>query len=97
MIDFLLGLGLTALLILANFIVVELCKLFPKNILGMVPVMIGLDSIMTIGYTFIVKIFTDNIQLFIGGIGLSIVIALTHKVFYMLRTFKVMFKDEIGK
>ena len=88
MIDFLLGLGLTALLILANFIVVELCKLFPKNILGMVPVMIGLDSIMTIGYTFIVKTFTDNIQLFIGGIGLSIVIALTHKVFYMLRTFK---------
>tara|TARA_R110002020_G_scaffold173251_1_gene364031 strand:+ start:14 stop:307 length:294 start_codon:yes stop_codon:yes gene_type:complete len=97
MIDFLLGLGLTALLILANFIVVELCKLFPKNILGMVPVMIGLDSIMTIGYTFIVKTFTDNIQLFIGGIGLSIVIALTHKVFYMLRTFKIMFKDEIGK
>ena len=39
---FLLGLGLTALLILANFIVVELCKLFPKNILSMVPVMIGL-------------------------------------------------------
>ncbi len=97
MTDFLLGLGLTGLLILANFIVVELCKLFPKNILGMVPVMIGLDSIMTIGYTFIVKIFTDNIQLFIGGIGLSIVIALTHKVFYMLRTFKIMFKDEIGK
>ena len=97
MIDFLLGLGLTTLLILANFIVVELCKLFPKNILGLVPVMIGLDSVMTIGYTFIVKTFTDNIQSFIGGIGLSIVIALTHKVFYMLRTFKVMFKDEIGK
>jgi hypothetical protein len=96
MTDFLLGLGLTALLILANFIVVELCKLFPKNILGMVPVMIGLDSIMTIGYTFIVKTFTDNTQLFIGGIGLSIVIALTHKVFYMLKTFKKMFKHEIG-
>ena len=94
--DFLLGLGLTVLLILVNYIVVELCKLFPKNILGMVPVMIGLDSIMTIGYTFIVKTFTSDIKLFIAGIGLSIVVALTHKVFYMLRTFKKMFKDEIG-
>jgi len=94
--DFLLGLGLTALLILANYIVVELCKLFPNNILGIVPVMIGLDSVMTIGYTAILKSFTSDIKLFIAGIGLSIVIALTHKVFYMLRTFKEMFKNEIG-
>jgi len=95
--DFLLGLGLTVLLILANYIVVELCKLFPNNILGMVPVMIGLDSVMTIGYAAIVKSFTADIKLFIGGVGLSIVIALTHKVFYMLRTFRIMFKNEIGK
>ena len=43
------------------------------------------------------KSFISDIKLFLGGIGLSIVIALTHKVFYMLRTFKVMFKEEIGK
>ena len=95
--DFLLGLGLTALLILVNYIVVELCKTFPNNILGMVPVMIGLDSVMTIGYAAIGKSFIGDIKLFIGGIGLSIVFALTHKVFFLLRTFRVMFKDEIGK
>ena len=95
--DFLLGLGLTALLILVNYIVVELCKTFPNNILGMVPVMIGLDSVMTIGYAAIGKSFIGDIKLFIGGIGLSIVFALTHKVFYMLRTFRVMFKDDFGK
>lgn len=97
MVDFLLGLGLTGLLVLANFIVVELCKTFPKDILAMVPVMIGLDSVMTIGYAAIGKSFVSDIKLFIGGIGLSIVFALTHKVFYMLRTFRVMFKDQIGK
>ncbi|MDA7492447.1 hypothetical protein N8445_00610 [bacterium] len=96
MIDFLLGLGLVVLLILANFIIVELCKLFPKSILSMVPVMIGLDSVMTIGYAAIGKSFISDIKLFLGGIGLSIVIALAHKVLYMLRTFRVMFKDEIG-
>jgi len=95
--DFLLGLGLTALLILVNYIVVELCKTFPNNILGMIPVMIGLDSVMTIGYAAIGKSFIGDIKLFIGGIGLSIVFALTHKVFYMLRTFRVMFKDDFGK
>jgi len=95
--DFLLGVGLTVLLLLANYIVVELCKFFPKDILSIVPVMIGIDSVMTIGYAVIVKSFADNVKLLIAGVGLSIVFALTHKVFYMLRTFKVMFKDEIGK
>lgn len=95
--DFLLGVGLTVLLLLANYIVVELCKFFPKDILSIVPVMIGIDSVMTIGYAIIVKSFVDNTKLLIAGIGLSIVIALAHKVFYMLRTFKIMFKDEIGK
>ena len=84
-------------MILANYIVVELCKFFPKDILSIVPVMIGIDSVMTIGYAVIVKSFADNVKLLIAGVGLSIVFALTHKVFYMLRTFKVMFKDEIGK
>lgn len=63
----------------------------------MVPVMIGLDTFMTIGYAAIGKTFITDIRLFLGGIGLSITVALAHKVFYMLRTFKVMFKDEIGK
>jgi len=95
--DFLLGLGLLVLLLLVNFVVVELCKFFPKDMLAIVPVMIGLDSVVTIGYAMIAKSFVDDIKLLIGGVGLSIVIALAHKVLYMLKTFKGLFKDEIGK
>ena len=95
--DFLLGLGLLELLVLVNFVVVELCKFFPKDILSIVPVMIGLDSVVTIGYAMIAKSFANDIKLLIGGVGLSIVFALGHKVLYMLKTFKRMFKDEIGK
>jgi len=97
MIDLLIGLGLLPLLLIANYIVITLCKIFPKDILGLVPVMIGLDSVATLGYTFIAKSFVMDIKLLIGGVGISIISALLHKVLVMLKTFKVMFKNEIRK
>ena len=96
MIDIIIGFGLLPLLIFANYVVINLCKLFPKYILGMSGVMIGLDSLLTLGYTFTAKVFVDSINLMIFGVGMSIFIALAHKVIVMMKTFKAMFKDEIG-
>ena len=95
--EFFIGLGLLPLLLIANYIVITLCKIFPKDILGLVPVMIGLDTVATLGYTFIAKTFIVDIKLLAGGIGVSIISALLHKVLVMLKTFKIMFKNEIGK
>ena len=92
----LIGLGLLPLLILANYVIIAFCKLFPKHILAMSGVMIGLDTIITLCYTFTAKVLVDNIKFMIGGIGLSIFLALVHKVIVMLITFKKMFKHEIG-
>jgi len=58
MIELTIGLGLLPLLIFANYVVINLCKLFPKHILAL------------------------------SGI--------THKVIVMTKTFKIMFKNEIG-
>ncbi len=96
MISLIIGFGLLPLLIFANYVVINLCKIFPKYILGMSGVMIGLDSLLTLGYTFTAKVFIESINLMILGIGLSIFIALGHKVIVMMSTFKKMFKNEIG-
>jgi len=96
MIELTIGLGLLPLLIFANYVVINLCKLFPKHILALSGIMIGLDSLLTLGYTFTIKVFVNSINLMVLGIGLSIFIALTHKVIVMTKTFKIMFKNEIG-
>lgn len=96
MYQIIIGLGLLPLLIFANYVIINLCKLFPKYILGMSGVMIGLDSLLTLGYTFTIKPFVGDIQLMILGVGLSIFMALGHKVIVMMKTFKIMFKNEIG-
>ena len=91
MIDFLLGLGLIPLLILVNYIVIALCKLFPKNILSITPVMIGLDLIVTLGYAISAKMFVTEVKPLLGGIGVAIVVALAHKVLTMISVFRKMF------
>ncbi len=96
MIDFGIGMGLLVGLLIANIIVINLCKIFPKHILGIIPVMIGLDAVVTLGYTFTVKIFVDNLNYMVAGVGLSIMLALLHKTLVMLKTFKVLFAHEIG-
>ena len=96
MTDFLVGIGLLPILILVNYVVLALCKFFPKYILSISGVMIGLDTIMTLGYTFSAKAFITDIKLMVGGIGLSIFAALTHKVFTFIKELGELNKHEIG-
>ena len=83
MIDFLVGVGLLPILILVNYVVLALCKFFPKHILSMSGVMIGLDTIMAI-------------KLMVAGIGLSIFAALVHKVLTFIKELGELNKHEIG-
>tara|TARA_R110002012_G_scaffold193057_1_gene360671 strand:+ start:1120 stop:1410 length:291 start_codon:yes stop_codon:yes gene_type:complete len=94
--DILIGVSLLPLLIFANFIIINLCKTFPKHILSISGVMIALDAIVTLCYTLTIKLFTTNEKLFLLGIGLAIFTQLVHKVYIMLTTFKKMFQHEIG-
>ena len=96
MTDFLVGIGLLPILILVNYVVLALCKFFPKYILSISGVMIGLDTIMTLGYTFTAKAFISDIKLMVGGIGLSIFAALAHKVFTFIKELGELNKHEIG-
>jgi hypothetical protein len=96
MTDFLVGIGLLPILILVNYVVLALCKFFPKYILSISGVMIGLDTIMTLGYTFSAKAFITDIKLMVGGIGLSIFAALAHKVFTFIKELGELNKHEIG-
>ena len=94
--DTLIGISLLPLLILANFIIINLCKTFPKHILSISGVMVALDAIVTLCYTLTIQIFVTNEKLFLLGVALAIFIQLAHKVYAMLIAFKKMFKHEIG-
>ena len=94
--DFSLGLCIIPLLIMANIIVLNLCTTFPKYILGISGVMITIDAVCVLGFTFIIKSFVTDLDVTVGAIGLSIFIALLHKTITFQKTFKTMFADEIG-
>tara|TARA_Y100001972_G_C7612373_1_gene307010 strand:- start:710 stop:1003 length:294 start_codon:yes stop_codon:yes gene_type:complete len=96
MVDFFVGTGLLPLLIMVNYVVLALCKFFPKHILSIAPVMIGLDAIVTLGYTFTVDTFISDMKLMVGGVGLSIFAALGHKVLTFLKELGELNKHEIG-
>lgn len=98
MIEFVIGICIIPLLIMCNVIILNLCVTFPKYILGISGVMVALDAVVTIGYTFSVSALFDvtNMKLMVGGVGLAIFIALFHKVTVMQRTFNKMFSNEIG-
>lgn len=96
-VDFSIGVGLTPLLIMCNLVIIRLCLFFPKSILGLSGVMIALDAIATIGYTFTVgSTFGTDMKLVVGGVGLAIFIALFHKVSTMLNVLGKAFSHEIG-
>ena len=96
-VDFSIGVGLTPLLIMCNLVIIRLCLFFPKSILGLSGVMIALDTIATIGYTFTVgSTFGTDMKLVVGGVGLAIFIALFHKVSTMLNVLGKAFSHEIG-
>ena len=98
MVEFIIGISIIPLLIMCNVIVLNLCVTFPKYILGISGVMVALDAIVTIGYTFTMKVLFEvqDMRMLVGGIGLAIFIALFHKVTVMQRTFNKMFSNEIG-
>ena len=94
--NLLLGASVLPLLIMCNLIIIQLCLTFPKHILGLSGVMIGLDAICTIGYTFTVDAFCSNMELMVGGVGIAIFTALFHKVKTMTRVLGNAFSHEIG-
>tara|TARA_R100001591_G_scaffold65286_1_gene74899 strand:+ start:429 stop:722 length:294 start_codon:yes stop_codon:yes gene_type:complete len=94
--DFVIGVGLLPILILVNYIVLALCKFFPKHILSMASVMIGLDTVATLGYTFTADIFVTDMKTMVGGIGLAIFAALGHKVLTFIKELGELNKHEIG-
>lgn len=98
MIEFIIGISIMPLLIMCNVIILNLCVTFPKYILGISGVMVALDAVVTIGYTFTMKgLFeVEDMRMLVGGIGLAIFIALFHKVTVMQKTFNRMFSNEIG-
>tara|TARA_R110002050_G_scaffold2544_3_gene14636 strand:- start:610 stop:924 length:315 start_codon:yes stop_codon:yes gene_type:complete len=88
MIDFLLGVALTLPLIVATIFITQLCNLFKEIILGLAGAMVVLDSIIVLGFTFTVLEFVSNVNVFILGIGMSIMLALIFKIFYMKHSFQ---------
>ena len=94
---FILGLGNLVVLIFTNYVILHLCKTFPKHILSMSGVMIALDAIVLLGYTLtIYPMVVEYSTPFMLAVGLSIFIALVHKTVVFQKTFKEMFKNEIG-
>jgi len=94
---FILGLGNLVVLIFTNYVILHLCKIFPKHILSMSGVMIALDAIVLLGYTLtIYPMVVEYSTPFMLAVGLSIFIALVHKTVVFQKTFKEMFKNEIG-
>ena len=78
--DFLLGLGSFILLTQITNLIVILCKRFQDMILGIAGAMVGVDMIGMVIYGFTFKPFTENVKLFIGGMGLAIFCSLLYKV-----------------
>ena len=85
MVDFLLGLGSFILLSQITNLVVLLCLRFQDNILGIAGGMVGFDMVAMVVYGYAFKPFTENVKLFIGGMGLAIFCSLLHKVRAFLR------------
>lgn len=87
MINFTLGLLLLPILIIATVFITQLCNLFKDMILGIAGLMIVLDSVIVIGFTFTVVEFSSNVNVFILAIGLSILCSLIFKIVYMKKQF----------
>tara|TARA_R100001015_G_C4517353_1_gene87315 strand:+ start:286 stop:558 length:273 start_codon:yes stop_codon:yes gene_type:complete len=78
--DLLLGFGSFILLAQITNLIVVLCKRFQDNILGIAGGMVGIDMVAMVVYGYAFKPFSENVRLFIGGIGLAIFCALLYKV-----------------
>tara|TARA_B100001057_G_scaffold117565_2_gene116158 strand:- start:7640 stop:7912 length:273 start_codon:yes stop_codon:yes gene_type:complete len=78
--DFGLGFASFFLLIQITNLVVTLCLRFKDMILGIAGGMVGLDMVGMVVYGWALKPFTEDVKLFIGGMGLAIFCSLLYKV-----------------
>ena len=78
--DLLLGFGSFVLLAQITNLIVVLCKRFQDNILGIAGGMVGVDMVAMVVYGYAFKPFSENVRLFIGGMGLAIFCSLLYKI-----------------
>ena len=86
--DFLLGFSCLLLQMQVTTLIVVVCKKYPDAILGMAGAMIFIDVIVLLTWGFILKHYTENLNLFIGGLGLSIVSSLIDKTIRFIKMQK---------
>ena len=60
-------------------LIIVICKKYPDAILGMAGAMVFIDAIVLLAWGLTLKHYTENLNLFIGGLGLSIVSSLIDK------------------
>ena len=71
--DFLLGFGCMLIQMQVTTLIIVICKKYPDAILGMAGAMFFIDAIVLLAWGLTLKHYTENLNLFIGGLGLSIV------------------------
>ncbi len=86
--DFLLGFSCLLLQMQVTTLVVVICKKYPNAILGMAGVMFFIDAIVLLAWGLTLKHYTENLNLFIGGLGLSIVSSLIDKTIRFIKMQK---------
>jgi len=86
--DFLLGFSCLLLQMQVTTLVVVICKKYPDLILGMAGVMFFIDAIVLLAWGLTLKHYTENLNLFIGGLGLSIVSSLIDKTIRFIKMQK---------
>ncbi len=86
--DFLLGFSCLLLQMQVTTLIVVICKKYPDAILGMAGAMFFIDAIVLLAWGLTLKHYTENLNLFIGGIGLSIVSSLIDKTIRFIKMQK---------
>jgi len=86
--DFLLGFGCLLIQMQVTTLIVVICKKYPDAILGMAGVMFFIDTIVLLAWGLTLKNYTENLNLFIGGLGLSIVSSLIDKTIRFIKMQK---------
>ena len=86
--DFLLGFSCLLLQMQVTTLIFVVCNKYPDAILGMAGAMIFIDAIVLLAGGFTLKHYTENLNLFIGGLGLSIVSSLIDKTIRFIKMQK---------
>tara|TARA_R100000995_G_C3428718_1_gene97471 strand:- start:157 stop:426 length:270 start_codon:yes stop_codon:yes gene_type:complete len=86
--DFLLGFGCILLQMQVTTLIVVICKKYPDAILGMAGAMIFIDAIIVLTWGLTLKHYVVDLNLFIGGLGLSIVSSLIDKIIRFIKMQK---------